>query len=73
MKIVEQGVWALGCIGGDNHLYRNIIIDEEGIPSLLRALENTKNKDEKNIVYWTLSNLSRGTPLPEYEKIKSVI
>ena len=38
LKVVEQGVWALGCIAGDNHMFRDQIIEEGGIESLLSVL-----------------------------------
>ena len=36
-------------------------------------LERFQDNSNKNNTFWALSNLARGTPLPNYDKIKRII
>ena len=70
MIVVEQAVWALGCIGADIIAFRDQIISEGGVQNLLQALKKSEKKGSVNNACWALSNLARGTPLPRYELVK---
>ena len=73
MMVVEQAVWALGCISADNTFFRDQIITEGGVSNLLRALKNSLKKGSVNNACWALSNLARGIPLPRSELVKEII
>jgi len=66
----EQSVWALGNIAGDSPQSRNYVIDENVLPPLLVILNHSQVKPTmlRNAV-WLLSNLCRGKPQPQFEKV----
>ena len=73
MMVVEQAVWALGCIGADSIAFRDQIISEGGVQNLMQALKKSEKKGSANNACWALSNLARGTPLPRYEQVKEIV
>jgi len=69
--IKEQCVWALGNIAGDSAKFRDYLLQLGVMPPLLKLI--TANPSPKvslmrNAV-WTLSNLCRGKPQPEFNMI----
>ena len=68
----DQAVWMLGNIGGENTVYRNLVISAGALPILGSILRNTKDISVIKNVYWTLSNLIRGTPKVPCEIIKDI-
>lgn len=68
--IVEQAVWALGNIAGDNTFTRDTIIRLEGLNELIRVAETTHNHTIFKQSGWAIANLCRGTPRPKYESVK---
>ena len=38
-KVVEQAVWAIGCIGGDNPVYRDRLIGEGAVEGIVRVIK----------------------------------
>lgn len=62
----------MGNISGDNSSFRDEILDL-GIEGLVNIGLKTKSSAVFKNVNWTLSNLSRGKPKPDFSKIKKAI
>ncbi|KAL5723916.1 hypothetical protein ACHQM5_007250 [Ranunculus cassubicifolius] len=69
--IREQAVWALGNVAGDSPKYRDLVLSYGGMSLLLSQYlkEDFKLSMMRNAT-WTLSNLCRGRPEPDFEQIK---
>ncbi|KAI7871639.1 armadillo-type protein [Spinellus fusiger] len=69
-NIVEQSLWALGNIAGDNAQCRDYCLEQGVLPPLLAVFEkNTKLSLIRNTV-WALSNLCRGDdPQPDWRLV----
>ena len=39
IRVVEQAVWAIGCIAGDLPAYRDMVINEGAIGNMLAVLQ----------------------------------
>ena len=65
----EQAVWALGNIAGDSATCRNEVLKSNAMPAVLQLF----NSEFKTALYrnatWTLSNLCRGKPQPDFEQV----
>ena len=69
-NIIEQSIWALGNIAGEDSYYKGLILKEGAIKPLASIL----SKAEKNSMLarncaWCITNLLRGKPLPTLEEI----
>lgn len=71
--IVEQAIWGIGNIATDTTLSRNAIIRQGGIENMIFATQNAPNEYIFNHCIWALSNICRGSPLPEYKNIKTAL
>jgi importin subunit alpha-6/7 len=76
--IKEQSIWALGNIAGDSPSLRNFVLDLNVMPPLLTILEEEMSSISPNISLirnstWTLSNLCRGKPPPDFQFIAPCI
>jgi importin subunit alpha-1 len=71
--VKEQAIWALGNIAGDSATCRNYILQLGVMQPLLKVImENPKNTIMRNAT-WTLSNLCRGKPIPDFNLIKPAL
>lgn len=68
---MEQAVWALGNIAGDNANFRNIVTNAGIIEPLIQVINKsaTDSTITRNAA-WTLSNLCRGKPVPDFSIIQ---
>ena len=73
-NVKEQCVWALGNIAGDSHFCRDYLLVAGAMELLLAEImkPDVKPALQKNIV-WTISNLCRGKPSPDFTKIAPAI
>lgn len=70
--VVEQAVWCIGNIAGDSYQHRDQCLDIGLLPLVVqRTMHQANNRLSfvRNAV-WTVSNLCRGKPAPELEKVK---
>ncbi|KAJ3441045.1 importin subunit alpha-4 [Anaeramoeba flamelloides] len=72
-KTQEQAIWALGNIAGDCVEYRDLVLSFDTVNYLICIIRTTKNLSLKRNAAWSLSNLCRGKPSPDFEMIKKVL
>lgn len=72
--IREQGMWGLGNIAGDRSEYRDLVIQfSGGLGKCVDACRRSKRLSTTRTGVWSLSNLCRGKPRPDFELIAPVI
>lgn len=71
IEIIEQVIWGLGNMAGDGPRIRNLVINAGAVDPIANYLDRapvgstfTRNAS------WTLSNLCRGRPAPDFQQIK---
>ena len=72
--VVEQVIWALGNISGDNARVRDLVINAGAVEPISQIVDRLPPSS----VYmrnasWTLANLCRGRPGPKFDAIKRAI
>jgi hypothetical protein len=72
-NLKEQSIWALGNIAGDSCKYRDLVLDEKILVSLLKQIKLTNKISFLRNATWTLSNLCRGKPSPDYGLIRIIV
>ena len=75
-QLQEQALWALGNIGGDGPTYRDLVLQQEGIVNLLilmSADDPSLKLSYRRTLAWTISNLCRGRPHPDFGKISQFL
>ena len=74
IEVKEQSIWCLGNIAGDNTKFRNALLDNDLLPMVCDLVDRAPPSTSfvRNAV-WTLSNLCKGKPAPDFEKVKRVI
>ena len=73
-EVREQCVWAIGNIAGDGPVCRDQCLAADALPKLVWLMLNTDPSLEimRNAV-WTLSNLCRGKPSPDFAHIQQAL
>lgn len=71
LDLVEQAVWGLGNIAGDGVEFRDIVIINNTMALYVNLFEQVKQINEKikEQIIWAASNLCRGKPGPDIEKV----
>ena len=69
-EVIEQAIWGLGNLAGDNPRIRDIVINAGAVNPIAELLDRTApgNSFVRN-ASWTLSNFCRGRPAPKFEKV----
>ncbi len=71
--IADQAIWAVGNLAGDSPGLRDQLIDSGGVDAVIHFINNTENRNNLIQAVWALSNICRGTPLPDYTKISKAV
>ncbi|CAI2363090.1 unnamed protein product [Moneuplotes crassus] len=73
-NIVEQSIWALGNIAGEDTYYKAMILKEGALKPLANILQNAEpNSMLARNCMWCITNLLRGKPLPSFEELIYII
>lgn len=74
LSIVEQAIWAIGNLAGDNIGFRDMLIMHTALEKLVILIaQNFYHKSLTRNGIWALCNLCRGNPRPSYALIKNGI
>jgi len=72
----EQAAWALGNVAGDSVQCRDMVLNLGALPALLQVSqtfhEHSRLTTVRNVT-WTLSNLCRGKPAPDFEVVRPAL
>jgi len=69
----EQAAWCLGNIAGDSTNLRDSVLQAGVLEPLLKNIAEPANDSLLSNVVWSLSNLCRGKPQPDFEVIRHSI
>eukprot|EP01128_Nolandella_sp_AFSM9_P006197 TRINITY_DN312_c0_g1_i1.p1 TRINITY_DN312_c0_g1~~TRINITY_DN312_c0_g1_i1.p1 ORF type:complete len:524 (-),score=139.74 TRINITY_DN312_c0_g1_i1:282-1853(-) len=72
-NVREQAVWALGNIAGDGIHTRDFVLSHNVMKPLLENLATHGNNSMHRNATWTLSNLCRRKPPPDFEKVRPAL
>lgn len=74
IEVVEQAIWGLGNIAGDSHKVRDMVINAGAINPIADILDKAiPGSSFVRNASWTLSNLCRGRPAPDFNKVVRAI
>lgn len=78
LEIREQSIWALGNISGDSPQCRDLVLNSNILESLLSLTFEEISKIDYKIslirnASWTISNLCRGKPHPDWNRISPAL
>ena len=69
----EQAVWAIGNIGGDSAHCRDLVLQTNALPCLIRCVSRTTRQTMIKNGSWAISNLCRGKPNPQYSYVACAV
>ena len=69
----EQAAWCLGNIAGDSPQLRDNVLKAGVVEPLLKNIAEPENDSLLSNVVWSLSNMCRGKPQPDFELIRHCI
>merc|ERR1712137_120759 len=69
----EQSVWALGNIAGDSPNFRDLVLQSNALAPILAVLSVADKPSMVRNATWTLSNLCRGKPPPDFEWVSPAL
>lgn len=73
-NVAEQAVWALGNISGDGPKARDLVLNHNIVPSLLKLISGELPLSFLRNIVWLMSNLCRNkNPGPPFEKIEPML
>ena len=68
-----QAAWGLGNIAGDSPTCRDLVLQAQALPHLLRLLDDSSPVALQRNAVWTVSNLTRGKPPPLFENVSPAL
>lgn len=72
-QLRDSASWLLGNIAGDSPALRDSVLQAGAMHSLLRNVQSPANPKLLQNVMWTISNLCRGKPSPDFNQVKDCI
>lgn len=74
IEVKEQTIWCLGNISGDNSRFRDALLDQNLLPRICQLVESAAaNTSFVRNAIWTLANLCKGKPTPDFDKVSRAI
>ena len=66
---LRQAVWALGNIAGDSAKCRDFVLSLGVLEPLICIIQSSRNITMLRNATWTMSNLCRGKPIPDFNQV----
>ena len=74
IEVKEQTIWCLGNIAGDNTRFRDALLDQYVLPKICDLIDHSAaNTSFVRNAVWTVSNLCKGKPPADFDKIARAI
>ena len=72
--MIEQAIWGLGNIAGENHKIRDLVISAGAVAPISKILDQAPpGTSLVRNASWALSNFCRGRPPPDFSKVSRAI